>query len=150
MQESTEAPRLPNSDRADMNDIIEHLSTRADEDEQAARYSGEPGQWAVGECVSTDEPGLTEWEIVEAGSETVRARTLSNMRANHIARHDPARVLREVAALRQVINDYRAADRACMRGDAGSPEYATIRARRDAFKSVLRAYAEAAGWKPST
>lgn len=142
MQESTEAPRLPHSDRAEMNDIIDHVRAGLTEDEQ----------WAL---AARDGDGYAEWDNPSTGVVQVAAGGMDGLvlvprgMAVHIARHDPARTLAEVEVIRQVINDYRMADRACMGADAGSPEYATIRAGRDAFKSVLKAYARATGWQPS-
>lgn len=117
MTELTGPPRFPNSDRSDMNDLIDSLNAQLDEDEAMARVIVDGDHWH----------GIH----VDSATEV----------AVHIERHDPARVLREVESLRRVINDYRIADRACMSTDAGTPEYATLRAARDAFKSVLLAYA---------
>jgi hypothetical protein len=112
------------SDRAEMNDLIDHLNAVFDEDEKMARVIEDGDHWH----------GIH----VDSATEV----------AVHIERHNPARTLREVEAIRQVINDYRMSDRACMRSDdPGAPEYATIRAGRDAFASVLRTYATATGWQ---
>jgi hypothetical protein len=85
-----------------MDELIAFLRAQLDEDEQVARYSGEPRRWSVGECVSADEPGETEWEITTEDG-FVHTRTRGNMRANHIVRHDPARMLAEVDAKRRTL-----------------------------------------------
>jgi hypothetical protein len=127
---------IPNSDRGEMNDIIDHLNAVLDEDESAAlgAKGDTPGIW-------DDKSDPATWIVLYDASGKL---TMGQER--HIARQDPAATLRKVAALRQVINDYRMSDRACMDHPA-DPEYATIRAGRDAFKSVLHAYAIATGWE---
>lgn len=130
---------MPNSDRADMNDIIDHLNAQLDADEQAA------GSGLGWEADPTDRYHVRVRPAEDAKGKTALVAMVVGGDTEHIARHDPARVLREAAVLRQVINDYRVADRACMGADAGDPSYATIRAGRDAFKSVLQAYAKATG-----
>lgn len=155
MEELTSPARFPNSDRADMNDLIDHLNKMLDQDEGTAQAATR-GPWRY-EVFRRD--GLkSEW-VLSGTSDPygvimgdVGIGWMANTgvpNPEHIARHDPARVLREVAALRRIIDDYRIADRACMGADAGDPSYATIRAGRDAFKSVLQTYAEASGWRPS-
>ena len=108
-----------------MTDLVEFLRARLDEDEQVARYSGEPGRWDIGECVSTDEPGRTEWEVVtEDGN--ITARTATNMRAAHIARHDPARALREVERDREIVELHGIVHRNIGWMDDGDDEYGEI------------------------
>jgi hypothetical protein len=67
-----------------MSDLVEFLRARLDEDEQVARPSLGAERWSP-EAINMYAPGLG-------------AGTLA-----HIARHDPARVLREVEAKRQLI-----------------------------------------------
>jgi hypothetical protein len=128
---------------AAVNDLVEFLRARLAEDEQVARYSGEPGQWDIGECVSTDEPGRTEWEIVTENG-YVTARTATNMRAAHIARHDPARVLREVEAKRQIVDAYAEA----LRIQDGFRETTGELMRRTAIEMACLAYAVAYAYHP--
>lgn len=149
MEQSTSPARFPNSDRADMNDLIDHLTAQLDADEKAAEATG---QDRIAWLTYLDDDGHMHYTTVAA--EAMTDVWIANgdelpAPARTLVVYDPARALREVAALRQVINDYRMADRACMGADAGDPSYATIRAGRDAFKSVLQTYAEASGWRPS-
>lgn len=83
-------------------ELTERLRKALDEAEQFARYSGGTGGWAVGECVDSDDGKTTEWQIVEGNYPVARVR--GNMRANHIAHHDPASVLRMVAAHRKILD----------------------------------------------
>lgn len=84
-----------------MDDLIAFLNARLDEDEAAANagarrvgmpWHAEPQPGAPGGLV-IDELGLV-------------ASTGGRYAAEHIARHDPARVLREVAAKRAILAAY--------------------------------------------
>lgn len=72
-------------------DVVEFLTARLDEDEQAANFivnaPGIPAPW-------------WSWE-------TLRPRYFNRADAEHIARHDPARVLREVAAKRAILAEHK-------------------------------------------
>ena len=74
-------------------DLIAFLNARLDEDEAAAKKSHYEGQrWL------TEEEGVYRWptdELVHSADRKADAR--------HIARFDPARVLREVAAKRAIV-----------------------------------------------
>lgn len=93
-----------------MNDLIEFLRARLDEDEQIARSAG-GATWVVnmGDVVST---ALAErdygpdgiWVASASFSCEGDAEALHEGHAEHIARHDPARVLAEVDAKRRIID----------------------------------------------
>src|SRR5690606_10817173 len=78
--------------------ITEFITARLGEDEQQA-LSASPGPWHLN--AEHDEV------IAIDGIEVCTAHALSNNQlrntARHIARHDPARVLREVAAKRKIV-----------------------------------------------
>lgn len=80
-------------------ELVGFLRARLDEDEQVARAS-EQRPWLH---ASTAPP--SGWVYVESGRDAVhevaRVRVAGN--AEHIARHDPARVLREVEVKRQLL-----------------------------------------------
>lgn len=79
-----------------MDDLIAFVTARLDEDEAAARESYYEGQRWI-----TEEEGVYRWpddELVHSADRKADAR--------HIARHDPARVLREIAAKRVVLEWY--------------------------------------------
>ena len=69
-------------------DLLAFLNARLDEDERIAR-AVTPDDWGVG-----DESSHYEWE------------DLPDAAFAHAKRHDPARVLREVEAGRQLLSDY--------------------------------------------
>ncbi|MCX4540485.1 DUF6221 family protein [Streptomyces sp. NBC_01565] len=79
-----------------MDDLVQFLRARLDEDEQTAR-AATPGPWAVdGGSVYVGRPIN---EVVDYSES-----------AAHIARHDPARVLAEVDAKRQMLDIHAAMD----------------------------------------
>lgn len=90
-----------------MDDLIEFLRARLAEDEAVARAAadGDGGEWFVG-----DKWGVYRAEDaaphddVEENRLVVHGNVLPQ--SEHIARHDPARALREVEAKRRVIERY--------------------------------------------
>ncbi|MFD9949848.1 DUF6221 family protein [Nonomuraea sp. NPDC059023] len=85
-----------------MDDLITFLRARLDEDEQAARDAS-ADVWR-----KSERPSI--WVSCEDGPV---AQTKYFEDAAHIARHDPARVLREVEAKRRML-DLHARDHACV------------------------------------
>ncbi|MFJ3597916.1 DUF6221 family protein [Streptomyces sp. NPDC090126] len=85
-----------------MDDLVQFLRDRYDEDEQAAR--------AVGyERIETGEyMWNSKYLLLQGGKggESKATAEFDGDLADHIARHDPARVLREVEAKRQLLNDH--------------------------------------------
>lgn len=73
-----------------MSDPVAFVSARLDEDEAAARAAA-PGPWRGHEAGGWREVLLAKGISLNAAD------------AEHIARHDPARVLREVAAKRAIL-----------------------------------------------
>lgn len=101
-------------------DIAEFLTARLDEDEKAAAAAGEGplGRWEIGPAAPGDSGGLQAawvssaegWMIAEVGSERVFA--------EHIVRHDPARVLTDIAAKRALLELWRKIDTGVYSPDA--------------------------------
>jgi hypothetical protein len=92
--------------------LVAFAKARLDEDEAAARESHYEGQrWL------TEEEGVYRWpgdELVHMADRKADAR--------HIARHDPARVLREVEAKRAILAEHpqvRCGGRTTRRDDVG-------------------------------
>lgn len=97
-----------------MDEILDFIEARLEEDEAIARVAT-PGPWRHSPDKHWRKPG-TSWfeEAVFTGAigseavciagtgETDEPQSMSD--AAHIARHDPARVLREVAALRKIMD----------------------------------------------
>lgn len=129
-----------------MNDVIAYLNASLDEDERKALDAAE---------INGDDWELGPSDVLTGKLTGILIATspygdgLESTAGQHIARHHPARVLREVEVVRRVISDYRSSDGALIRGnyDHDDPGWRGIRAGRDAFKSVLMAYAKAAGWE---
>jgi hypothetical protein len=80
-------------------ELVTWLRAQLDEDERVARAAG--GKWGNG-LPATIHPNPTVFRTVTRGAGVVCGSILSED-AEHIARHDPARVLREVAAKRAVV-----------------------------------------------
>lgn len=87
-----------------MDELVEFVRARLDEDEQTARRAG--GAW-------TDGPAAN-WVTAassEAASEPAHrvALVITDGERAHIVRHDPARVLREVEAKRLLLDEHKPA-----------------------------------------
>jgi Family of unknown function (DUF6221) len=86
-------------------DLVAFLSARLDEDEGKARLAArEGGTW------KQEDPERWPGRIVSLGGVVVYDELApDDYQAEHIARHDPARVLREVEAKRAILELYEAA-----------------------------------------
>ena len=80
--------------------ITEFLTARLDEDEATARASEFPAEWVA-------RPDMTNQPIMAGG---YRIATSAASVMGHIARHDPARVLADVAAKRAIVALHSASD----------------------------------------
>src|SRR5690242_9077178 len=91
-------------------DLVKFLAARLDEDEAAAK-SATPGPWVVGRTAREGGGWERGSHVAAMGAEK---RMMLEMNAGygdgkhvavaeHIARHDPERILREVAAKRQLL-----------------------------------------------
>lgn len=90
-----------------MDDLVAFLRARLDEDAEAAREAadGDSGDWFVGD----------KWNVYRAEDEAPHGDVEENrlvvygnvlVQSAHIARHDPARVLREVEAKRELLDEH--------------------------------------------
>ncbi|MEU3098534.1 DUF6221 family protein [Streptomyces sp. NPDC006967] len=75
-----------------MDDLVEWLRAQLDEDERTAR-AATPGPWRAGVRSGFDAVDGDGWTVCNA----------SDVDVAHIARHDPARVLREIDAKRRTL-----------------------------------------------
>lgn len=123
--------------------LAEFVKARLDEDEAAARESHYEGQRWI-----TEEEGVYRWpddELVHLADRKADAR--------HIARHDPARVLREVEAKRAILGAYQAAvarQVAAAEGRADEePEWHVARraALHFACSAIAAIYSDHAGYR---
>lgn len=102
-------------------DLIEFLRARLDEDERVARaaigtaaFAKQTGEWSF-EWVDHPHGKIpTVFAVADTGVKTQAASMETawecQERGAHIARHDPARVLREVEALRRIVDEHHPVD----------------------------------------
>lgn len=101
---------------AGMDDLVEFLRARLEEDEAIARKACEYAEasWKLDEELGETvlwwppEPRVAEMERqkgLPVVSDQWRGQTIGSRIAPHVARHDPARVLREVTAKRAIVDD---------------------------------------------
>jgi Family of unknown function (DUF6221) len=92
-----------------MSDIRAFLTARLDEDEARARAAQKKRRgpwWSFRFLVNNARPGKKGVVTPTARDRGSVAQAISPAVAIHIARHDPARVLRDVAAKRKILADY--------------------------------------------
>lgn len=84
-----------------MSDLLAFIEARLKDDEAAATNGGSLAgdSWYAHEPM----PNPNHWEVLQPGGELCRT---TRYAAQHIARHDPARVLREVAAKRAILAEH--------------------------------------------
>jgi len=104
----TEIPPVP--------DLVAFLTARLDEDEQIARNAGAPPTVdGDRETWTYDRQGFAvrathgRWNVATRRDDLADSREIhmTDSYGEHIARHEPARVLREVAAKRAILEDHR-------------------------------------------
>lgn len=117
-------------------DLVQFLRARLDEDEQTAHAAG--GTW----WAPPDLPG----QVHDSGGVNIEAKLPSF--AVHIARHDPARVLAEVDAKRQIVDSY---ERAMANRRAHPDDLASagaFLALHGAVKLLVLPYTDHPEWAP--
>lgn len=121
-----------------MSDIVEFLKARLDEDEALAiGLAAECSGWQVRDTERAKRRSvMDDIPIHQRGRGSGPIATAADMRtADHIARHDPVRVLREVEAKRKILAEF------YDEWPADCDEI--LGAQRDAVRSVLRHLASA-------
>ncbi|MCX5601590.1 DUF6221 family protein [Streptomyces phaeochromogenes] len=128
-----------------MDDLVQWLGQQLDEDERIAEAAS-PGPWRPNE--ESDEvlavDGITVADGFALSGRQLRATT------EHIARHDPARVLREVAVTRRAIESFERCSYSV--GTAPHEDMRNVAlAKVDTWRFVLRlralSYADWPGYK---
>ncbi|MFB8393670.1 DUF6221 family protein [Streptomyces yangpuensis] len=127
-----------------MDDLVQFLRARLDEDEQTARAAG--GTW----WAPPDLPG----QVHDSGGINIEAKLPSF--AAHIARHDPARVLAEVDAKRQILRRLEGAESTLGAAEKGTVPHdlmtGAVNSWRDAVRLLALPYADHPDyrqeWKP--
>ncbi|MET8773362.1 DUF6221 family protein [Streptomyces sp. NPDC004658] len=112
-----------------MDDLITFLRARLDEDEQTARAAHAPN-W------STDGRRGLHYGVEDGWM----ADALTTGDADHIARHDPARVLREVEAKRMIVERF--ADLSGEDWKPSAPRVVRLQELRDSVRCLAVAYAD--------
>lgn len=94
-----------------MSDLLEFLAARLDEDEAAVRAvtaARRYDEWDAVGAAGDDEAADLTWHVV--GITAMKPEPGAKAIAHHIARHDPARVLRDVMAQRAIVDAYAVTD----------------------------------------
>jgi hypothetical protein len=131
-------------------ELVDFLRQRLDEDEQVARaavMSMLDGDWQAKHYKAES--------AVMAGPTAIVAEPVAQVDAEHIARHDPARVLAEVEAKRQIIAEHTVTETSEFEGKTATITYCPV-CRNDGECPTLRLlalpYADHPdydpGWKP--
>ncbi|MFF8910178.1 DUF6221 family protein [Streptomyces olivaceoviridis] len=84
-----------------MDDLVQWLRAQLDEDERIAR-AATPGPWEQDEPERCDFLRSGDGYVVDCGGSRAPREN-----AQHVARHDPARVLREIDAKRQLLDEHK-------------------------------------------
>lgn len=96
-----------------MDDLVTWLRAQLDEDERVARATIHPdhtGEWELSEYVEYGNDGdMARWDLTldEIAPPLYDTSGMGPSPMRHIARHDPARVLREVEAKRRILDLHR-------------------------------------------
>jgi len=128
-----------------VDDLVEWLRAQLDEDERIARAAAREGgpAWQYdGHAVLTRREG----DLVAVGSQDF----LELERGNHIAAHDPARVLRETAAKRRMVEAYERTshgERTAPHDDMRDVARAKVDSWRFALRLLALSYGDRSGYR---
>lgn len=90
-----------------MSDLVSFLTARIDEDEAVAKKAaGLVGVGAASRRYTAWSYDREQFRVTTDGTSWINAKDTGDACGEHIARHDPARVLAEIAAKRAIIQDY--------------------------------------------
>lgn len=121
-------------------DLIEFLRARLDDDEQIARTAA--GQNADGSRTWPSWSYDRDNFLVQVGdSSWFAAQKTGDADGEHIARHDPARVLADVDAKRRIIETYRKCLHMCAAGHETAYSQGELGAYESAAKLLALSYA---------
>jgi hypothetical protein len=90
-----------------VDDLVQWLRAQLDEDERIARDVQQPDDfpWEAWHMVGEAADGTVRWGVRGAGVQPTHEDPLNKARMEHIARHDPARVLRNIEAKRRILDE---------------------------------------------
>ncbi|SES03075.1 DUF6221 family protein [Streptomyces qinglanensis] len=137
-------------------DLVAFLRARLDEDERLARAAAEPEKWVelnreprprwyvqlwadpdrvavIADPESSAFPVVVSIEGMDEGD--------AQNRIDHIARHDPARVLADIEAKRRVVRYYEDAARTLAAAEPGTPPHDLMTGAMNSLRAALQALA---------
>lgn len=126
-------------------DIAAFLAARLDEDEAAARATTERqpyDEWDAVGASDDDDIGRSNWRVVGIAIPGMQSWHAPAARSvmQHIARHDPVHVLREVEAKREILTAYIKAETDGLRGDGWI-------ALRFSVETLVAVYSDHPDWR---
>jgi hypothetical protein len=127
-----------------MDDLIAFVKARLEEDEATAKEAC-AGPWHTDRSVLPGLGGAWTVDALDGGPVFINFAATDDDVA-HVARHDPARVLREVAAKRAIVDDYRRARDASQNAtgaELDTPGYAAVSGAWAALKVCVTLLAAA-------
>jgi len=135
-----------------VNDLLAWLREQVDTDERLALSTHDTEPWSV-EPFTPSEPGAlpaSSWVVSGPDGEDGIAVVNGSYRAEHIASHDPARALREVAAKRAILDDYDVAAvsvAAAVDTPLAGATRLQLRIRSEAVRAIAAIYVDRPGWR---
>lgn len=114
-------------------ELVDFLRARLDEDEALAREAP-PGPWHIGNAVDPTQP----CSVHTFPGVRLVADGLNWLVAEHIAHHNPARVLTEVEAKRQIIRAYAEAAFTLSVAGPNTPPHDLMTGATNSLKRTLR------------
>lgn len=127
-----------------MDDLVQFLRERLDEDEAMA-LEAPPGPWHIGNAVDPTQP----CHVHTFPGVHMVADGLNWLVAEHIARHNPARVLAEVEARRQVLCDLEQAEFTLSVAGPGTPPHDLMTGAVNLLRRTVRLLAVPYGDHPA-
>lgn len=132
------------------NELVAFLHARLDEDETAARAARE-GPWAIRrDSIGNTEVYSVPRELQQGGDSSVFPDAWHEGSAGHAARHDPARVLREVETKRRILGRYEnvLSSLATCSGDEVNSYRAMAHVMRGFARDIAYPYADHPNYRP--
>ena len=122
-----------------MEELVRWLHVQLDEDERVAKEAGRRSlEWSLARPLDDAELGDAHW--------------LRPPELKHVERHDPARVLREIDAKRQVLRDLEQAELSLAAAAPGTPPHDLMTGAVNMLRRVARlgavVYEDRPGFRP--
>ncbi|MFD5491586.1 DUF6221 family protein [Streptomyces sp. NPDC127091] len=145
-----------------MDELVRWLGQQLDEDERTARAAAEPEQWVELNRAPQQSWSVEYWAdpdraAVVAGGSSAHpvavttqgmADTDAEARAAHIATHDPARVLREIDAKRQILRDLEQAEFTLSKAQPGTMPHDLMTGAVNYLRRAVRHHAAVYDQRP--